>query len=181
MTRILNIRKSPIIKNIPDKLIYKLREHRHINPPISEYVMFSTQKGNNSFGRILLGVMKNYGQWRDDYKDGPILLVHFIESIPRGQGFGEALIDFAKNYSKQKGCNGYIMLKATSIYENTPHLFYRKQNFSTLEPEIDKKMDKFINAKKEATGLDFRDMLMYYPPMKEKKPNLFQRFLNLFK
>lgn len=181
MTSILNLSKYPIPNKMPDKLIFKLREHRHIQPPLSEYIMFSTQKGNKSFGRILLGVMKQYGYWREDYKEGPILLVHFIQSIPRGQGFGKALIDFAKNYSKQKGCNGHIMLKATSIYENIPHLFYRKQNFSTLEPEIDKKMDKFIKSNKKATGLDFRDMLMYYPPMEEKKPNLLQRVLNLFK
>ena len=91
-------------------------------------------------------------------------------------------IDFAKKYSERNGCNGHILLKATSIYENTPHLFYRKQGFSTLDPEIDKKMDKFIKSGIEASSLDFRDMLMFYPPKKEdEKKNILQKIIDFLK
>lgn len=180
MNRILNLKNYPI-KQIPSKLIYKLKEYPRMNPPLTEYVMFSTKKGDKSFGRIVLGKMKNYGQWRDDYTTEPFLLIYFLSSNPRKNGFGKAMIDFAKNYSKQNGCNGYIMLKATSIFENTPHLFYRKQNFSTLDAKLDKKMDQFIKANKEATASDFRDMLMHYPPrIDNSKQNWVQKILKYF-
>ena len=86
------------------------------------------------------------------------------------------MINFAKNYSKQVGCNGYIILKATSIKNESysPCIFYRKENFSTLDKKIDKKLDYFIKKKLFATQKDFPSMLMFYPP--KEKTNKFREF-----
>ena len=154
-----------------------------MRPPLFEYRAFSTKKGDNSTGKIIIGNLKNYGMYRHDYKDGDMLLVHFIRSFSKNNGFGEFLMDFAKNLSKQNGCNGYLILKATNVDGTVPHLFYRKMGLSTLNSELDKEMDTFIDANKKATPEDFNDMLMFYPPLKkeEVKFSLLQRIINLFK
>ena len=101
---------------------------------------------------------------RESYK-GPILIIDFINTRINNKGYGSVLINFAKNYSKKIGCNGYVVLKADSSFtpNRVPHLFYRKQGFSSFDPITDKKMDKFIRKNKDATHRDFRAIVMHYP------------------
>lgn len=158
--------KQPITKP-PKELIYMRRIYNVMKPPQKEYVLFDTQTGK------LKGLMcchKSKYRLREDY-DGPTLCLDFIETYDREKGYGKSLINFAKNLSKQIGCNGFVCLKAVSDFtpERIPHLFYRKQGFTTLNKQIDKKMDKFIKHKRPALWQDFDSEIMYYPDTSSQK------------
>ena len=157
---------------IPDVLFYKRPKNSIMKPPQEEFVAFST-KGDKNWGELI--IHKTNLILRDDY-NGDTLAIDFIESKNKHNGLGKAMINFAKNYSKQVGCNGYIILKATSIKneEDVPHIFYKKENFSTLDKKIDKKLDYFIKKKLFAKPKDFPSMLMFYPP--KEKTNKFREF-----
>lgn len=169
------LKKNLYNKSFPEKLIYLKRtlptpsQHR-------EYVLIG-KKGQVD-GELVCGI-SSYPHWRKDY-NGKTLTVDFIKANEYNKKNGTYLLNFAKNLSKQLGCNGYILLKAdTSFTPNRiPHLFYRKNDFTSLEKKYDAKMDKFIKAKKDARHTDFPSLLMYYPKPKEEKEN---NFLGKFK
>ena len=156
-------------KNLPEYLFYKT-PHQVSNT----YRMFSTKNGTYG-GEIVL--RKSLIQHRDDY-NGATLAVDFINAKKWRQGYGTQLMNFAKNYSKRNGCNGYIILKADCgfMQQSVPHIFYRKCGFTTLDPKQDKKLDKFIKQGKNATHKDFKGMVMYYPaPTETKQPSFYDK------
>lgn len=167
-------------RSFPEKFLYQRRIVK-AREPIEEFVL--TDKGK-LVGEIVC--QKSTAQWRDDYL-GNCLIINFIKTTKQNKGYGKYLIDFAKNYSKQRGCNGYLLLKSDTSFtpHRIPHLFYRKQGFTTLEPKIDKKMDRFIKENKDAKHTDFKSMLMFYPSKETKNKNKFleftQKVLNYFK
>ena len=160
--------KSNWVKKLPEKIIYLNKVNNVLNPPQEEYVVFSP-KDSSAIG----GIMKCHKSsffLRPNY-NGYVYAVDFIKTINRGEGYGKALLNFAKKLSEQSGCEGQIILKATGLYTpmSVPHLFYRKNGFTTLDKKIDSKMDKFIKQGMKATTKDFSDMLMFYPDMEKKK------------
>ena len=159
------VSKSQYLK-IPDVLFYKRKINKLVNPKQIEYVAFST-KDSKKRGELI--IHKSAIQHREDYL-GPTLAIDFIKANEKNCGLGTEMINFAKNYSKQIGCNGYIVLRADSSFtpERVPHIFYRKQGFSTLNKETDAKMDKFIKYKSNATIKDFVVNIMHYPPKQDK-------------
>ena len=118
-------------------------------------------------------------QFRDDYK-GDTLAIDFIGTDKENKGLGTTIIDFAKNYSEQIGCNGYIVLKAVSHFskDSSPHIFYRKLGFTSLDENFDKNLDSFIKNKQKANPDIFPEKLMFYP--EEKNLGLFEKIKNLF-
>lgn len=156
---ILNYRK-PLTK-LPDKLIYLRSVNTVMKPHQQEFVIFTPNSKNIS------GIMhchKSKQQFREDY-NGATLCIDFLSAIKREQGFGKSLINFAKNYSKQIGCNGYLCLMADGEFtpDKVPHVFYRKQGFTTLNEETDKKLDRLIRRKRDGQWNDFPNELMFYP------------------
>lgn len=162
---------------IPEVLFYKLSKKSVMHPPQEEFLAFST-KGDNNWGEIV--VHKSKMLHRNDYS-GDTLAIDFIGSNERHKGLGSSMIEFAKNYSKKKGCNGYLVLRADSSIDKhqVPHIFYRKQGFTTLDKKTDNKLDMFIKNDKKATSFDFMTQMMYYPAP-PKKPSLFERIKNWF-
>ena len=114
---------------------------------------------------------------RPDY-DGMVLAIDFIETRNKNQGWGTRILEFAKKYSKQIGCNGFMTLKADGSYtpKRIPHIFYRKFGFSTLESNTDKELDRFIKKGENATIKDFPCLLMHFPAQ-DKKPTFLERIL----
>ena len=85
------------------------------------------------------------------------------------QGYGKEFIDFAKNRSKQLDCDGRLFLMADSGVldaEKPPHIFYRKQGFTTSDKKYLKKIDNFIKENKEMENKDSKPIYMYYVPEK---------------
>ena len=118
---------------------------------------------------------------RPNYNDN-VLAVDYIEVTNKNQGVGTKILKFAEEYSKQIGCKGFMALKADGSYtpERIPHVFYRKFGFSTLENKTDKKLDKFVKRKINATNNDFPCMLMHYPIL-DKKNKCYKKISLLFK
>ena len=162
------------VKELPEKIIYLRGVNNVLKPPQKEYVIFSPKQSGLPGG--VLKCHKSSLYLRPDY-NGSILAIDFIKTTNRGAGYGKSLLNFAKNLSKQIGCEGQIILKAVGKFTpmSVPHLFYRKNGFTTLDEEIDKKMDKYIKQNKRASTNEFLDMLMFYPDM-EKKKSMTQKF-----
>lgn len=119
---------------------------------------------------------------RPNYK-GSVLAIDFLEVSDKNKGVGTKILKFAKNCSEKMGCNGYMVLKSDSSYtpEKIPHLFYRKFGFSTFDKKTDKKLDKFINSKQNATSKDFPCLIMHYPPQVEKTNKGLEFLYDIFK
>ena len=85
------------------------------------------------------------------------------------KGFGKEFIDFAKNMSKQRDCEGRLFLLAEKEVldaEKPPHIFYRKQGFTTSDKKYLRVIDRFINENKEMENKDSKPIYMYYIPEK---------------
>ena len=131
--------------------------------------------------KLKLGTLvchKSEIQIRPNY-DGNVLAIDFLEVTNKNQGFGTKILKFAEEYSNQIGCKGYMTLKADGSYmpERIPHIFYRKFGFTALEKHTDKRLDKFIKRKTNATINDFTSLLMHYPKP-DKKPSILKRILS---
>ena len=170
----------PKIKT-PDVLFYKLNTSNIINRDQTNFIAFTTTKPTN-YGRFITSTMNTL--FRPDY-NGKALTLDLIKVHDKYQGLGKKIIDFVKNYSKQNGCNGYIVTTSYCGFtpNKIPHLFYRKQGFSTLDKAYDKELDKFIKNNQYATQYDFFSKLMYYPELKRKEnffEKTFNKIINLF-
>ncbi len=75
--------------------------------------------------------------WSEKLRHNEVLVIHTlcVSTKHTGEGVGSALLDFAKELAKEKGCNS-IRLNTTS--KNTPALrFYEKNGFTVAaEKEI---------------------------------------------
>lgn len=147
--------------------------------PCQHVFDFYSDTGKNKLGTLVCH--KSELQLRPNY-DGNVLAIDFLEVTNKNQGFGTKVLKFAEEYSKQIGCKGFMTLKADGSYmpERIPHIFYRKFGFSTLDKGADKKLDKFIKKKVNATIKDFPCLLMHFP-VPDKKTNGLKRILSLFK
>lgn len=155
----------PQINKLPRVLIYK-------KPKSSLYTMMTTDKPR------IVGSMWAQPRKIDGKKFFEIILLVIDE---RRKGFGTEFIDFAKNISKQSDCEGRVFLTSDiNIFESKipPHIFYRKQGFTTNDKQYLKKIDQFIKEGKEMTYKDNKCIYMYYDPT-EKKP--FEKLKEIFK
>lgn len=160
------ITKKPLTK-IPNVLFWKRKVNPIMHPVQTEFVAISTT-GDGNWGELILH-KTNISQ-RPDY-NGPSLAIDFMHSKCPNKGLGRQMFLFAQNYSKQIGCNGYILGKADGSFtpKKIPHLLYRKWGFSSLDKSTDYQMDEFIKKGKSATIKDFPCMLVFYPPLPVKK------------
>lgn len=151
---------KPTIKKIPDTIVWFSDK----NPHYYDFVAVSTTSNP-------LNICKMYCSKYDRVTEDrvlPSLMIHMIKSTPMKQGLGTVMLNIAKKFSKQIGCEGRLDLKAVSQFtpDELPHIFYRKYGFNTTDNQINKKLDSFIAKNKKATKDDFQDMMMYYPPVK---------------
>lgn len=73
----------------------------------------------------------------------------YIEN--KRHGYGTQFLKFAENESRALGCEGRVHLLASRLYSpnHPPHLFYRKNNFSSQNTEKMKYFDACIRAHKQ--------------------------------
>ena len=171
---IKNLKYPPLKpKQLPEKLIW----HGINEYDIHEFHMFTTKSQ-----KPMTALMKCYETRYDTPKN---LLITLLISYNRNKGLGSEMLKFAENFSKKVGCEGRLKLKASGLYtpNRVPHTFYRKYGFTTDNSKIDKKLDKFIKNNKDATQLDFQEMLcMYYRPQQKvnKLQSLWGKIKNFF-
>ncbi len=163
---------------LPDVLIYDPMVDVKFSTSVRTVTAVST-KGDFGYGKM---IMRRINTHLIPGYNGKSVGVDLIFSKNSGKGYGRNLIEYAKTYSKQIGREGYMILKADSGMEpmRVPHIFYRKCGFTTLDDELDAKLDMFIKRKKTATHNDFKTSMMYYYPNSEtKQKGAFAFFKNL--
>jgi len=183
MPAILSLKNKPLIslaplKKLPEKLIY----HKKItyNNGIKEdyAVIFSLKDPSKSA----------YAYFYEDtvyrYDMGRVKSMYVAalsaEKNPN-EGFGTALLKFIINKSKTKNTNGRIHLYASSNSnpDRVPHIFYKKFGMNTGNPLIDRKLDRYIAKRRDATSNDFTLQEFFYPQIgyKTKSKTFWTRFL----
>lgn len=185
MNMSINIMKnSGFRKTLPEKMFYNRYFFLSEKTNMLDFVLFKPNSKKVA-GEIYL--RKSDKNFRPDYS-GSSIIVDYIAAYRYNKGNGTSLMNFAKKYSKDNGCNGYLVLSADPAFmpNKVPHTFYRKQGFTTLDESTDKKLDNFIKHNKNARHTDFLSMLMYYPaPQKNIKRRgllgIYDNLMNLIK
>lgn len=156
-------------KKIPDRFIWQTEDS--FCKDIHVFRMFT--KGKKSSLVALMRCCKA------GYEDPPSMIVTFLMSYDRGKGYGSEMLKFAEKLSRNIGCEGRLMLRASTslLPQKIPHIFYRKYGFTTNDSKEDKRLDMFIENQKDASYKDFSDMLMYYDPNKKvvKKKTIWEK------
>lgn len=159
--------KNKPLKQLPEVLIHKVPASFFDDEMVDTFVLFKTK---NSSQR---SIMKCYPSFvtRDGLEEVDSLYIWKLFSFPRRNGLGTKTLDFAQAYSKKVGCKGNFHLIASVGYmpNEVPHIFYRKYDMNTNDASVNKKMDKFIKKGRNATYLDFGNINMFYPPIKNPK------------
>lgn len=99
----------------------------------------------------------------------------------RRQGLGTKFLNLAKNLSKECGCEGRMILDAsTTPYDphNPPHIFYRKYGFTSDNKKFIKKIDKHIQKDKQLNYMSAQPLTMYYPDESPRKITIFRKIKN---
>ena len=146
---------KPNIQLLPKTLIW---ETKTVNQNF--YKMFTTKDPR------VVGIMSADNAKIDNKNYFHILLLYIKE---QRKGFGRDFIDFAKNISKDNGSECRVFLLADKeVYgaKNPPHIFYRKQGFTTSNKKYLKFIDKLIRENKEMDNIDSKPIYMYYLPDK---------------
>ncbi len=181
MTIINKLKYPPIKTNIPKRvpkyLIYQFSPSLSYFKDVDRFVLFNTQNNNQKTLMSCFPIEKA----REDLEKTESLYIEELLSFEPQKGLGTKMLDFAKNYSKKIGCNGYFHLSADSglTPDSIPHIFYRKYGMNTKDASINKKLDKFISKGKNARHTDCPNIEMYYPPIKKPETKL-QKFLKFF-
>lgn len=149
-------------KKLPDVLIYN-------TPNTNMYSMMTT------FMPRLVGTMRAFPvkQGQDKY-----LWIDLLVIFQKRFGFGTEFLDFARNLSRQYGCEGNIRLKAgTTVYDPTtpPHAFYRKYGFGSDKKRTLRKVDRAIKDNKLLNYKTIPAIEMFYPD--NKKQSFLQKLL----
>lgn len=172
--------QRPRLSKTPSELIYEFPNIA--SKKRSSQRLFSMVSLENCERAGFLVCHKSNLNLRDDY-NGNSHAIDFICTPKNNHRYGTRLLNFAKNLSKQIGCNGYVFLKSDISFtpNRIPHLFYRKNGFSTLNQKTDEKLDAFIKTGKNATLRDFSSMNMFFPaPQEPPKDTLFSKAMNNF-
>lgn len=171
------------VREFPEKLIYN-SPSEYLDYGFAKFTIFSTKK--SEFGKSAVMYCFPAHTERDSAINVPSLYIQFLSSNCSGLGFGTAMLNFARSYSKKVGCEGRFHLTAHVgiAPSRVPHIFYRKYGMSTNSPKVNKKLDRFIKRGKDATYKDFKNIEMFYPPLEPKIKTLwksvFSRFSYLF-
>jgi hypothetical protein len=181
MIKVNNLKYPPLKDfrtktGFPDKLVFASKIEI-AKSYIDKFVIISTKDTSAK------AVMRCYPETIDrEGKSVKSLYIWTLDSTKSGLGLGSSLLNFAKNYSKKIGLDGYIHLMASSeISPNKiPHVFYKKMGMNTSDITTNHQLDKFIKNGKNATIDDFDSVVMYYPPIKFQ-PSNFDKFLAIIK
>lgn len=175
MNTISRLKYPPIKHKFPRELIYHNSNRYNGIENSDVYTIFKIDKPKQFARLCCLPATVD----RDGQKNVKSLYIWRLFSSPVHSGLGTKALDFAKTVSKKDGCNGYFHLDAHGGFTPhcIPHIFYKKYGMNTESDVINKKMDKFIKKKKYATYKDFKNLMMFYPPI-EKPITRFQQIIN---
>lgn len=156
--------KCKVQKKLPDMLVLR-QKAVGFEDVVEQFTIIST-KPENTGKKATMRCFPEYIS-RDGKKDVPSLYIWLLFSNCSGSGFGTAMLDFAKNYSKKIGCNGNFHLSSDVSFtpNRIPHPFYYKYGMNTKSPKINEQLERVVKSGKTATHRDFETIDMYYPPI----------------
>jgi len=173
--------KFPPLKpqKLPAKLISSISYKNDNGAKIYKFTMFPTN--NKEKGLTTLRCFPVNLSVKNTNSVIPSLYISYLYSTVKDKGFGTAILNFAKVFSKKLSCGGNLYLYAATgnSPNRIPHIFYRKYGMTSNDARIDKKLDKFIKRKKDAKHTDFNSMPMYY--FANRPADKKQKFLDFFK
>ena len=163
----------------PQNFIYTHSTNDVMQPNQHIFDIYSTDK-TKKLGMLVCH--KSEIPLRSDY-EGSVLAIDYLIVNKMNNGVGTQILKFAKDYSEQIGCNGYMTLKSDVSFTpaRIPHLFYRRFGFSSFDKKTDKKLDKFIKTNRDATYKDFPCLIMHYPKPAEKPSKIREIIFKVFK
>ena len=167
------------LKKIPTRIVYAARDVNVKNRLIQDtsityYRMVDTKTGKY-LGEMGASPMdydprintKIYPGLKNIFKS---FYVHFMYVYEKHQKVGSELLKIAHKESKHMGCEGRVNLLASSCYDlkNPPHLFYKKNGFTSVNQELNDYFDKCIS---DGVQIDkkYRRNLNMYLPLDNKK------------
>lgn len=157
--RPLSIVTQPL-KKVPNELIYNYK-----NKNIYTMYDLKTQKvvGTMFSKPLELNTSNFYQDTKIPYNSYHICELEIFEKL---KGFGKKFINFAKRQSFRENCEGRVTLVAYN--ENkAPHIFYRKQGFTTNDEKVNSTLDEAIKNYESIKYLN--SVEMYLPTNKIKK------------
>ena len=136
-TRISILLTKPV-KKMPKGLIY--------NPKGTDYYyLFASKTGKHVGTMRAYPIFNDKSYYADKGVNDSIFYISSLEIEPRHQkkGWGEYFIDFAKKESVKQNCDNRISLVAYN-FEESPHAFYFKQGFVTLDESTNKILNEYV-------------------------------------
>ena len=148
---------KPITK-MPKGLIYKSK--------LGDYYRLIETKTGKYVGSMRAFPIFNDKSYYDNYgiNDSVFYISHLeIESKFQQKGWGTYFIDFAKKECINQNCGNRVSLVAYN-FENSPHAFYYKQGFVTLDERTNKILAEYV--KNHWIPFHWDAMEMYLPEKK---------------
>ena len=165
---------SKPLKAIPKRLCYYTVKNNLPPNPVHDFMVLTYNMADTKTGE-LLGEMivspmifdgrvnkKIYPEEKGFFKS---LQIFRIMSFERGVGVGSDFIKVAKSESKRFGCDGRVNVISSPVYDrkNPPHVFYKKNGFTSVSEIINNKLNECIIQKKKASFKNITGIHMYLP------------------
>lgn len=159
--KICSINRLPKFNKLPELLFYK-RKLDYVD--CISVISTKTQK--------VEGIMECLPNKEIYSYNRKSVLISYLTTFTQGKGFGKALLNFAKTYSKEMGCEGNFHLVSSAAYTpfSAPHGFYRKFGMNSGDIVVDAKIDRMLKKKIPITYRELGNVVMYYPPVKYPEP-----------
>ena len=182
----MNTLLFPKLKNIPKLLIYKKDVISNQYGIVSQYRMANTQTGEYAGEMYARKVTENmFSQYYPSLTPYDTFKIEYLATEDSNQGYGSAFIKIAKKESFRNGCQGRVTLDASRVFtpKKPPHIFYRKQGFTSIYTDRIKYIDKCIKEKRQLHWTMADNLPMYLPlnTQQQKKHSYLQFFVNKIK
>lgn len=157
-------------KPMPDYLIHR-SVVKYYDFPIDNFIMFPTKKSEEN-AVTYMRCIPEYVRCNGELVHS--LYIAFLRSRVSGLGMGTKMLKFAKVLSKQWDCDGRIHLMADNSMDTmrVPHPFYYKCGLRAKDPNVNKRLKRFIKQGAQCTYLDFGPITMYNFPVSKPQKKL---------
>ena len=135
--------------------------------------------GTMEAGTVLYqGKQKRFYPINNPYKS---FYISYLAMDEKRFGYGSKFLKFARNESKEHGCEGRIHLIASRVFSqyDPPHIFYRKSGFTAGNNKMNKYLDKCIKANIQISW-DKSDNLPMYFPLQAKPEKIISLIKKIF-
>ncbi len=183
---------------LPEYLIFHSKRNNKEYKNYDFYNIFDIKNNGSHVGELVTQIEDIPLALAGFYPEGdlkPSLKIVKLVLFKRSQGLGSKLIQFALKRSREQGLNGRVHVLSSDMYdsERPPHIFYRKNKFSSRSKNLLKIIDNCIITGEEKP-FKFHDIRMFYAPecrigefadfsdkISEETPSIFTKLICILK